>query len=121
MLRLVDVTDDGAWIRRRVQIDDMPSELAPAIDALVDARLVARADDEVDVVHEVVFRAWPQLVAWLEEARADLTLERDLRAAARSWDAAGSLRRRRAPWRPARRPRPTGLRDAATSHRWSAN
>ena len=89
MLRLVDVTDDGVWGRRRVDADDLPAELEPAIDALVDARLVARTGDEVDVVHEVVFRAWPQMVAWLEEARADLTLERDLRAAARSWDAEG--------------------------------
>ena len=89
MLRLVDVTDDGAWVRRRVHAEDLPPELGPAIDALVDARLVARTDETVDVVHEVVFRAWPQMVIWLEEARSDLTLERDLRAAARSWEAQG--------------------------------
>ena len=74
MLRLVDVTDDGAGSvaasSRRV-----PADSAPALDALVDARLVARTGDEIDVVHEVVFRAWPQLASWLEEARADLTLD----------------------------------------------
>ena len=36
-----------------------------------------------------MFRAWPQLVSWLEEARADLIVERELRRAARSWDTAG--------------------------------
>ncbi|MEO8265487.1 MAG: BTAD domain-containing putative transcriptional regulator [Ilumatobacteraceae bacterium] len=89
MLRLVDVTDDGVWRRRRVDFASLTPDLGPAIDALVDARLVARTGDEVAVVHEVVFRAWPQMVTWLDEARVDLTLERDLRAAARSWDAQG--------------------------------
>ena len=60
-----------------------------AVDALVDARLVRRDETVVDVVHEVVFSAWPRLVAWLDEARADLVLDRELRAAARAWDARG--------------------------------
>ena len=89
MLRLVDVTDDGAWVRRRLHAADLAPELGPGIGALVDARLVTRAGDAVEVVHEVVFRAWPQMATWLEEARSDLTLERDLRAAARSWETQG--------------------------------
>ncbi len=89
MLRLVDVTDEGAWVRRRLHAADLAPELGPGIDALVDARLVTRAGDAVEVVHEVVFRAWPQMATWLEEARSDLTLERDLRAAARSWETQG--------------------------------
>ena len=87
MLRLVDVTADGDWVRRRIAIDELPDELGMAVDALVDERLVVRDDDTVDVVHEVVFRAWPQLQAWLEEARADLVLDHQLRVAARAWDA----------------------------------
>ena len=89
MLRLVEVTEDGEWVRRRVGADELPPELAPALDALVAARLVVRGDDTVDVVHEVVFRAWPQLETWLEEVREDLVLDRDVRAAARVWDAQG--------------------------------
>ena len=89
MMRLVDVTDDGQWVRRRLPVDDVPAELGPAVDALVDARLVQRDDRVIDVVHEVVFRAWPRLGAWLEEARADLVLDRELRAGARAWDAQG--------------------------------
>ena len=90
MLRLVDVTDDGVWSPSPPATPPTwrPSS-APAIDALVDARLVTRAGDAVEVVHEVVFRAWPQMVTWLEEARSDLTLERDLRAAARGWETQG--------------------------------
>jgi DNA-binding SARP family transcriptional activator/cell division protein FtsB/energy-coupling factor transporter ATP-binding protein EcfA2 len=89
MLRLVDVTDDGQWIRRRVATDSLPARLTPAVDALVAARLVQRLDDQVDVVHEVVFRAWPLLAAWLETERADLVLDRELTVAARAWDAGG--------------------------------
>ena len=57
------------------------------------------------------------MVTWLEEARSDLTLERDLRAAARSWDDAGPIRRRCA----ARWPTPgcdrLGATTSATCHR----
>lgn len=86
MLQLVDVTDDGTWLRRRRSGADMPAELEAAVEALVRARLVVHTGEDIEVVHEVVFRAWPQMVQWLEDARTDLTLERDLRTAARTWE-----------------------------------
>jgi WD40 repeat protein len=89
MLRLVDVTEDGQWVRRRIHAAEIPGDHAAAIDALVDARIVQRDDEQIDVVHEVVFRAWPLLASWLDEARGDLMLERELRAAARAWDTQG--------------------------------
>ncbi len=89
LLRLADVTDEGLWTRRRVPIDDVPDELLAAVDALVATRLVVRSETTIEIVHEVVFRAWPRLVCWLEEARADLIRERDLIVAARMWDAEG--------------------------------
>jgi len=88
MLALADVSDEGVWTRRRVAVDQLP-DCPEALDALVEARLVVRADQTIEVTHEVVFRGWPQLVEWLEGARADLVLERDLRAAARAWDFEG--------------------------------
>ena len=88
-LLLADVTDDGSWVRQRVHRDDIPPELEPALDALVDGRLVVRDGDTVEIAHEIVFRAWPQLHVWLEEARADLVLGRDLRLAARAWEDQG--------------------------------
>ena len=89
MMRLVDVTDDGQWVRRQLSADEIPPELGPAVDALVEARLVRRDNGMVDVVHEIVFRAWPSLATWLEEARSDLVLDREMRAAARAWDSDG--------------------------------
>jgi DNA-binding SARP family transcriptional activator/WD40 repeat protein len=87
MLRLVDITEDGLWVRRRVDANDIPGALSVAVDALVDARLLQRTNGEVDVAHEVVFSAWPLLAGWLEEVRAELILDRDLRSAARAWAA----------------------------------
>ena len=89
MLRLVDVTDDGQWVRRRVQMTELGPDLAATVDALVDARIVQRDGGMIDVVHEVVFSAWPQLNRWLEEVRAELVLDRELRRDALAWDAAG--------------------------------
>ena len=85
LLRLVNITNDGQWVRRRLPIDELPQELSGAADALVAARLVVRDGGVLDVVHEIVFRAWPRLASWLEDARADLTIDRDLRIAARVW------------------------------------
>ena len=100
MLRLVDVADDGVWIRRRVEVVDIPpSAFRRSTPSSAHGSWPWRMD-EPDVVHEVVFRAWPQMVAWLEEACADLVLERDLRAAARGVGRPRSQRRRRVAWRP---------------------
>ena len=87
MLRLVDITEDGHWVRRRVDANDITAALTAAVDALVDARLLQRTNGEVDDAHEVVFSAWPLLAGWLEEVRAELVLDRDLRSAARAWAA----------------------------------
>jgi WD40 repeat protein len=89
LLRLVDVTDDGQWVRRRIAIGDVPTSLTPAIDALVAARLVVRDSDVLDVVHEIVFRAWSRLTSWLDDARNDLVIDRDLRNAAHAWSTNG--------------------------------
>lgn len=100
LLLLADVTEDGSWVRRRAHQTGIPDELTPALDALVAARLVVRDGDDYELVHEIVFRAWSRLAAWLEAARADLALGHELRLAARAWDAAG--RADDAVWRGAR-------------------
>lgn len=86
LLALADITDDGIWTRQRVSVDQL-GDHTRAVDALVDARLVVRDDRTVEIAHEVAFRAWPRLARWLEEARSDLVLDRDVRVAARMWDA----------------------------------
>ena len=88
LLMLADVTEEGVWTRRRVPLGELPNDQR-ALDSLVSSRLVVVADHTVDIVHEVVFTAWPQLATWLEEARGDIVRERELSSAARTWDVDG--------------------------------
>jgi DNA-binding SARP family transcriptional activator/WD40 repeat protein len=85
LLLLADVTDDGSWVRRRLSPDELPADLEAAVDALVEGRLAVRDGGTIEIAHEIVFRAWPRLHSWLEDARADLVLGHRLRAAAMAW------------------------------------
>ena len=96
MLRLVQVDDDGAVARRRVALPDLaPDEgTAAVVERFVDARLLTIDRDPttrtptVEVAHEALFREWPRLSAWVEEARDALVRRQRLEAAAEQWAAA---------------------------------
>ncbi len=93
---LVEVDENGAATRKRalltqVQADAACTQLAQA---LVQARLLvtskgAGEEPLVEVAHEALFRSWPRLQAWIEEAQDDLILLRQVRAAAGVWDKQG--------------------------------
>ncbi len=64
------------------------------IEELVDARLLVTAEAEagevrVEVVHEALLSAWPQLVEWRRADAEGARLRDQLRAAARQWDERG--------------------------------
>jgi hypothetical protein len=76
----------GAEERERVERDEACHEL---VQALVDARLLVTsrsASDQalVEVAHEALFRSWPNLKAWIEEAQDDLILLRQVRSSSSS-------------------------------------
>ena len=89
LLSLASITDEDVWERVRLEVEAIPESQRRALDALVDARLVMRTDTTAEVVHEVVFRAWPRLASWLDAARAGKHIERDVLLAARAWDLHG--------------------------------
>lgn len=71
---MVTVSEQGAFTRRAARWDQLPVEARPLLEALVSARLLVRRQPEgepstVEVCHEALLRVWPQLRAWLEEAR----------------------------------------------------
>jgi WD40 repeat protein len=76
LLSLVRLSNDGIPARRRVRWADLPADMHPSLDAFVRARLlVARGDGlerELEVAHEALFHAWPELGRWLAESRAFL-------------------------------------------------
>ncbi len=89
---LVEVDESGAATRKRAPLARVQgdADCAQLTQALIQARLLATskgASDEalVEVAHEALFRSWPRLKAWIEEAQDDLILLRQVRAAAAWW------------------------------------
>ena len=93
--RLVVPHDDGPPTRRRAWRTEFDHVPPAVIDAFGQARLLRfDHDDEsreptVEVTHEALFRAWPRLVAWIEEGEDDLRLLGHLTVSADEWEAGG--------------------------------
>src|SRR5262245_2517053 len=90
LLQLARLTEDGSYARRPADWDQ--PEIARArdiLEQLVDRRvLVSRVEGGtavVEVAHEALFRTWTPLRTWLDNARADLLLRRQLDRDASAW------------------------------------
>jgi DNA-binding SARP family transcriptional activator/outer membrane protein assembly factor BamB len=91
MLHLVELSDDGAPICRRMPrraLIGNPSQERVVRD-LVQARLLTLQEETVEVSHEALVRAWPRLRSWLEEDADAVRTLRHLTLAAQGWDALG--------------------------------
>ncbi|TXK39956.1 NACHT and WD repeat domain-containing protein [Nonomuraea sp. C10] len=94
LVRLGDATDDS---RRVVPVDDVLSmaetpgvgDPRAVLEAFTAARLVTVSENEVQVTHEALIRAWPRLRLWLDTDRARLLIEQHLTEAAVAWDRGG--------------------------------
>ena len=89
LIRLVEVSGDGAVISRRVErtliaIDD---DHARIVDRLVDARLLTTDEESVQLSHEALAREWPRLKEWLADDVEGQRIMRHLGSAAAAWDA----------------------------------
>ncbi|MFC0678074.1 BTAD domain-containing putative transcriptional regulator [Lysobacter korlensis] len=89
LLRLVEVSADGAVIARRVArtgiaIDDAHAQI---VGRLVDARLLTTDEESVQVSHEALAREWPRLKEWLADDVEGQRIMRHLGSAAVAWDA----------------------------------
>lgn len=92
---LVRVNTEGRFARRPARLGDLPTQARPLIEKLIDARLLVRRgggphqpeDVFVEVAHEALFRAWPDLAEWLEEERDFLVGKERLEDALRDWRA----------------------------------
>ncbi len=89
--RLVVPHDDGPPTRRRATRSELTAVDETVIAAFGAARLLRFDHDEasreptVEVSHEALFRAWPRLVAWIEEEVDDVRLLGHLTVAASDW------------------------------------
>ncbi len=93
MLSLVHVAPDIADTRRRVTTtelladhgDAQATEMEDALDRFVAQRLVTAHADTVEISHEALLTAWPQLRTWLDTDRTGLVIGRQLADAATTW------------------------------------
>jgi alpha-glucoside transport system substrate-binding protein len=98
-LRLVDVAETGAVVRRRVARSELTGLGNPAVDRVLDLfgrhRLLTFDRDPVTrgptvaVAHESLLSEWSRLRGWIDDGRDDLRQQRRLAAAAQEWAAAG--------------------------------
>jgi WD40 repeat protein/transcriptional regulator with XRE-family HTH domain len=92
-LRLVCVAPDMADTRRRATSAELRAacgvgregELDDVLDQFIAARLVTVSTDIVEISHEALLSAWPQLRTWLDTDRAGLVTGRQLHDAADTW------------------------------------
>jgi WD40 repeat protein len=89
MLRLVSVGPAGQPVRRSVPRPDLVAGLAAAETVLArytHARLITADRDGVQLSHEALLSAWPQLEKWVTDDQAGLRLHHQLAEDAASWD-----------------------------------
>lgn len=92
-LRLVCVAPDISDTRRRATSAELRAacgegregELDDVLDRFIAARLITVSTDTVEISHEALLSAWPQLRTWLDTDRAGLVTGRQLHDAADSW------------------------------------
>jgi DNA-binding SARP family transcriptional activator/WD40 repeat protein len=91
LVRLADVDDGGALVRRPVSLAELELDREPGsgrrqvVETFVGRRLLAVDGDRLEVAHEALLTAWPRLVRWLEDDAAGRAVRRHLEPAAREW------------------------------------
>jgi basic membrane lipoprotein Med (substrate-binding protein (PBP1-ABC) superfamily)/energy-coupling factor transporter ATP-binding protein EcfA2 len=103
-LRLVGISEQGEWSRRRVHASEIVAldvdvvAMQRVIELLVGHRLLTLDRDQasgaptVEVAHESLLHEWERLREWIEENRGDLVRHREFATAASRWHAADSDR-----------------------------
>jgi hypothetical protein len=93
-LSMVQIGEEGQFIRQPAKLARLPQGVQDLIERFVRSRLLVKSGDEdggtlVELAHEAVLTSWPRLAGWVEEARGDLRLLRQMRSAAAEWDQKG--------------------------------
>jgi len=81
-------------LRRRVGLDELNGDsdggdLAAVLDLFVGRRLLTSDAGTVEITHEALLTAWPQLRSWIDESRAELIVARRIIESARIWQDSG--------------------------------
>lgn len=89
-LGMVRVGEDGNFARRAIGWEQLSEAAHAWLERFVQARLLVsrgdRDDRTLEVAHEVLFRAWERLAAWIDENREALLLRHELTHASKLWE-----------------------------------
>ena len=87
--------EDGKRVRQAARMSELPPDSLRLVRALVQSRLLTARGDDVDggegvveVTHEALFKAWPDLDEWLTQEQAFLTDLERIRSAYEVWSQA---------------------------------
>ena len=75
-------------MRQVAKFSTLAAEVHRLIERLVEARLLVRDKDDIEVAHESLLRQWPTLSGWLTEEKDNLRTLEKIRSAAAEWHAA---------------------------------
>ncbi|MGQ0775983.1 MAG: WD40 repeat domain-containing protein [Pseudonocardiales bacterium] len=89
-LRLIRIGDGTEDTRRRTARTDLLQGLdlasaLPVLDAFTRGRLLTQEQDTIEITHEALLRAWPQLRQWIDTDRAGNLTRQELEEAAAVW------------------------------------
>ncbi len=76
-------------LRQVAEFERLPDEVKPLVERLVDARLLIRDRDAIEVAHESLLRQWPSLSRWLTEELDKLRLRETIRRSSAEWKREG--------------------------------
>jgi DNA-binding SARP family transcriptional activator/WD40 repeat protein len=92
LIRLADVDEQGALVRRRVllaELDPGDTAVRDVVETFVARRLLSVDGSSVEVTHEALLSGWPRLARWLEDDATGRSVRRHLAPAALEWDERG--------------------------------
>jgi DNA-binding SARP family transcriptional activator/WD40 repeat protein len=98
LVRLADVDEGGALVRRRLPLDELDLDDAAAspwrrvVEAFVGRRLLSVDGDHLEVTHEALLTGWPRLTRWLQDDAVGRAVRRHLVPAAHDWESRGRPR-----------------------------
>jgi len=78
-------SENNEPMRQMAKLGELPAEVHPLVERLVEARVLFRDKDFIEVAHESLLRQWPSLHSWLTEDLDKLRLLENIRHSAAEW------------------------------------
>lgn len=88
-LSMVQLDETGTPLRQHAPWASLDAPVQRLLQQFVEARLLVRKEETVEIAHEALFEHWPKLRHWIDDARDALHTVRQVESAAREWASRG--------------------------------